>query len=336
VPGIGATGSTGGSVGALDARPASHAPVLPHDIAQYYLPLTRESSSVTYNPVVLGLADVSFANAKLGVTEQRRVTLLASIDDGPIALEWDRAERVELDPSALERGPRDGASFGTLSPSAANPKSYAAWGKTLPKWIIANEQVTLYKSAAFKATSAPGESERDFRIRLQVLAHEARDAKIETLRGKYATRLSSLQERIRRAEQAVQREQQQATQAKMDTAISVGGAILGAIFGRGKVGVGTLTKVGTAARGAGRASQQASDVARAVESVDALRTQFADLEAQLQAEVDTLGAAYDAQQESLETVVVKAKSSDVHVQLVALLWVPYTKDAAGLVTAAWR
>lgn len=336
VPGIGATGSTGGSVGALDARPASHAPVLPHDIAQYYLPPTRDGGSLAYHPMVLGLADISFANAKLGVTEQRRVALMASIDDGPIALEWDSAERVELDPSALERGPRHGASFGTLPPSAANPKSYGAWAKTLPKWIIANEQVTLYKSAAFKATSAPGESERDFRIRLQVLAHEARDAKIETLRGKYATRLSSLQERIRRAEQAVQREQQQATQAKMDTAISVGGAILGAIFGRGKVGVGTLSKVGTAARGAGRASQQASDVARAVESVDALRTQFADLEAQLQAEVDTLGAAYDAQQESLETVVVKARSSDVHVQLVALLWVPYTKDTAGLVTAAWR
>lgn len=336
VPGIGATGSTGGSVGALDARPASHAPVLPHDIAQYYLPPTRDGGSLAYHPMVLGLADISFANAKLGVTEQRRVALMASIDDGPIALEWDSAERAELDPSALERGPRHGASFGILPPSAANPKSYAAWAKTLPKWIIANEQVTLYKSAAFKATSAPGESERDFRIRLQVLAHEARDAKIETLRGKYATRLSSLQERIRRAEQAVQREQQQATQAKMDTAISVGGAILGAIFGRGKVGVGTLSKVGTAARGAGRASQQASDVARAVESVDALRTQFADLEAQLQAEVDTLGAAYDAQQESLETVVVKARSSDVHVQLVALLWVPCTKDTAGLVTAAWR
>lgn len=336
VPGIGATGSTGGSVGALDARPASHAPVLPHDIAQYYLPPTRDGGSLAYHPMVLGLADMRFANAKLGVTEQRRVALMASIDDGPIALEWDSAERAELDPSALERGPRHGASFGTLPPSAAKPKNYAAWAKTLPKWIIANEQVTLYKSAAFKATSAPGESERDFRIRLQVLAHEARDAKIETLRGKYATRLSSMQERIRRAEQAVQREEQQATQAKMDTAISVGGAILGAIFGRGKVGVGTLSKVGTAARGAGRASQQASDVARAVESVDALRTQFADLEAQLQAEVDTLGAAYDAQQESLETVVVKARSSDVHVQLVALLWVPYTKDTAGLVTAAWR
>ncbi|MFN8979851.1 MAG: ATP-binding protein [Gemmatimonadaceae bacterium] len=335
-PGIGATGSTGGSVGALDARPASHAPVLPHDIPQFFLPPARESGSFTYHPMVLGLADVRFANAKLGVAEQRRIALMASIDDGPIALEWNSAERVELDPSVLERGPRDGASFGTVPPSAANPKSYTAWSKTLPKWIIANEQVTLYKSAACKATSNPGESERDFRIRLQLLAHEARDAKIETLRGKYATKLFALRERIRRAEQAVQREQQQASQAKMDTAISVGGAILGAIFGRGKVGVGTLSKVGTAARGAGRASQQAGDVARAMESLEALHTQFTDLETALQAEVDTLGSTYDAQQETLETVVIKPKSSDVHVQLVALLWVPYTKDAAGLMTAAWR
>lgn len=335
-PSIASTGSTGGSLGALDATPASHAPVLPPDIPQFYLPPTSEGSRLTYNPVVLGLADVSFANAKLGVTEQRRIALLATIDSGPIALEWDRAERVALDPSLLERGPRHGATFGTLPPSATNAKSYAAWSKLLPKWIVANEQVTLFKSAAFKATSQTGESERDFRIRLQVLAHEARDAKIEDLRGKYATKLSALQERIRRAEQAVQREQQQATQAKMDTAISVGGAILGAIFGRGKVGVGTLSKVGTAARGAGRASQQAGDVARAVESVEALRGQLAELESKLQLEVDALGAAYDAQQESLESVVVKARSSDVHVQLVALLWVPYIKDTTGMVTAAWR
>jgi hypothetical protein len=167
------------------------------------------------------------------------------------------------------------------------------------------------------------------------MAHETRDAKIEVLRGKYTTRLSALQDKLRRAEQAVQREAQQASQAKMDTAISVGGAILGAIFGRGKVGVGTLGKVATATRGAGRAAQQAGDVTRAQESVEAVRQQYADLEARLQAEVDALGAAYDAQQEALEEVVVKAKAADVHVQLCALLWVPYVKEANGMVSKAW-
>ena len=109
--------------------------------------------------------------------------------------------------------------------------------------MVTNEQVELWRSAALKCTSNAGESERDFRIRLQLQAREGRDAKVETLRAKYTTKLSSLQERIRRAEQAVAREQSQASQARVDTAISFGGAILGAVFGRGKVGVGTVSKL---------------------------------------------------------------------------------------------
>ncbi len=330
------TSSTGGSLGALDAA-ATRVPVLPHEIAQFYLPpLQQHRGPLQYNPVVLGLADVSFANVKLGVTEQRRVSLLAPVEDGPISLEWDSAERVEIEPSLLEKSPRDGAAFGAVPTAATTVKNYAVWTKTLQKWIVTNEQITLFRSAAFKTTSNPGESEAQFRIRLQVLSHEARDAKIEVLRGKYATKLAAMQDKLRRAEQTVQRESQQASQAKMDTAISVGGAILGAIFGRGKVGVGTLGKVATATRGAGRAAQQAGDVSRAQESLEALQQQQAELEAKLQAEVDALGAAYDAQQESLETVLVKAKSTDVLVQLCGLLWVPYVKDANGMVTAAWR
>jgi hypothetical protein len=202
--------------------------------------------------------------------------------------------------------------------------------------VVTNEQVALLRSATFKVTSTPTESERDFRIRLQLLAREARDRQIETLRGKYATKLSSLQERLRRAEQAVQREQAQATQAKMDTAISVGGAILGALFGRGKVSVGTIGKVGTAARGVGRAAQQQSDVTRANDSVLTLQAQYAELEGALQQDIDALGATYDAQQEALESIPIKAKSGDVHIQLVALVWVPLRTDASGNTVAAWQ
>lgn len=312
------------------------APVLPPDVPQYFITPTQDTGEVLYTPTVLGLADVHFANARLGVAEQRRVALLTTVNDGPIAVEWDGSERVELDPSQLTRTASGTAQFGNVPAIAASARSYAAWTKTLQKWLVANEQVTLLKSAALKLTSEPGESERDFRIRLQVHAHELRDEKIAALRAKYSSKLATAVEKVRKAEQAVQREQQQASQAKMDTAISVGGAILGAIFGRGKVGVGTLGKVATASRGAGRAMQQAGDVTRAAESLEAARQQYADLEARLQEEVDALGAAYDAQQESLETTVVKAKAADVHIQLVALCWVPRTRDASGRLSDAWR
>ncbi len=312
----------GGSVPALDPSASRQAPVLPADIPQYFLPVHAGGEPITYRPAVLGLADVSFASAKYGVAEQRRVALLATMDDGPITIAWDGAERIDLDPSALERAPIDGATYAALPKTASNPKSYPAWSKAFQKWIVTNETVSLFRSTALKQLSNVGESERDFRIRLQVVAREARDRRIETLRGKYATKFATLQERLRRAEQTVQREQAQASQAKMDTAISVGGAILGAFFGRGRISAGALSRVGTAARGAGRAAQQQGDVTRASESLQAIEAQYAELEAALQADIDALGGAYDAQQETLEAIPIKTKSGDVHLQLVALVWVP--------------
>ncbi len=330
------TTNTSGGLSGSDLSSTGRAPVLPPDVPQYFVPPRAGNSAISYSPAILGLADVSFSSAKLGVTAQRRVMLIGSMDDGPIPLEWDGAERVDLDPASLERAPRDNASFGAVPRAATNAKSYPAWSKAFQKWIVTNEQVELLKCASLKLTSNAGESERDFRIRLQVVSREGRDERVELLRQKYATKLSALQERVRKAEQAVQREQSQASQAKMDSVISVGSAILGAVFGRGKIGVGTLGKVGTAARGVGRATQQSGDVARASESVAALQAQYAAIESTLQSEIDALGETFDAQQETLDRTPIKAKSGDVQVQLVALVWMPYARDAAGAVTAVWR
>jgi hypothetical protein len=169
-----------------------------------------------------------------------------------------------------------------------------------------------------------------------VASREARDTKVDTLRGKYAAKLSALQERIRKAEQAVAREESQATQASMSSVLSVGGALLGAVFGRGKIGAGTIGKAGTAVRGVGRAAQQRGDVARANESVEALRAQYGEIEGKLQGEIDALELSYDAQREELERIAVKAKTGDVQVQLLALAWVPYAEDGEGMRLTDWR
>ncbi|MBC8087590.1 MAG: ATP-binding protein [Phycisphaerae bacterium] len=318
-----ATRSTsGGGMTSLDATPAKHAPVLPPDVPQYFIPPDGSPANITYHPAIIGVADITYASAKYNVTAQRRVVLLATLDDGPIAMDWGTGERVDIDPGVLESGPWNGATFGEVPKLASSPKSYPVWAKALQKWVATNEVVTLYRSPSTKQNSGVDENERDFRIRLQVSSREKRDIVVEKLRGKYATKLSALQERIRKAEQAVAREQSEASQAKMDTMISVGSAVLGAIFGRGKVGVGTISKVGTAARGAGRAARQGGDVTRAGETVQALSVQYEELQGALQGEIDELGAAFDAQSEQLEEIVIKAKAGDVTVPLVALAWTP--------------
>lgn len=115
---------------------------------------------------------------------------------------------------------------------AGKVKSYGIWSRSFADWLFKNQKIELFKSPSLKTLSKPNESERDFRIRLQEASREERDQLVERLRQKYAPKIAALEERIRRAEQAVAREEEQAKQQKLQTAISFGTALLGAFLGK--------------------------------------------------------------------------------------------------------
>jgi hypothetical protein len=323
VPPAPALAAAGAGAGA-DAGTASDAtarPVLPAEIPQVVLPWDGAEPPARYRPAVLGVADVTFVQQRLAVAEQRRVVRLAPLAEGLVALDWDAGEALPLEVEALGQVLPATGRFAAVPRLAATARSYAAWGKTLQKWVVTTEVLTRWRAPGLKLASEPGEDERAFRIRVMAHAHEARDAAVEALRARYAPKVTALQDKVRRAEQAVAREQAQATQATMDTAISLGGALLGALLGRGKVS-GAVGRVGTAARGAGRAVQQRGDVARAQETLEELRAQEVALADTVRQEAEALAARHEAQREEVEAVAVRAKAADVQVVLVALAWVP--------------
>ena len=105
---------------------------------------------------------------------------------------------------------------------------------------------------AVGAAVAPAGDEGEFRAHLALALREKRDAEIDRLRKKYAPRLTTLEDQIRRADERIERERSQLSQQKMQTAISVGTSILGALLGRKKISATNAGRIGTAARSAGR------------------------------------------------------------------------------------
>jgi hypothetical protein len=170
------------------------------------------------------------------------------------------------------------------------------------------------------ATSVPGGSEADFRARIALTLREKRDAAVEVLRRKYAPRLTTLQDQIRRAEDRVLREQSQLSQRKMDTAISIGTSILGAFLGRKAISVSNAGRLGTAARGAGRIGKESEDVTRANEGLDVLKQRHTDLEQEFEAETARLQGEFDPGVAVVERVSVKPRKSDIDVTTIALVW----------------
>ena len=158
---------------------------------------------------------------------------------------------------------------------------------------------------------------------------------IAKIRKRYATKVTTLENRLMRAEQAIAVQKEPSTKRKLDTAISFGTAILGAVLGRKKLSSSTATKMGTAIKTAGSARKEAADVERAKQTAEKVKADIAALNKQLEDEVAKLDTAFDAQAEELSEIVVRAKSTDIHVAVAGLAWLPYTADERGRLRPAW-
>ena len=209
--------------------------------------------------------------------------------------------------------------------------------RNLLTWIYSNYKLELLKSPSLKQFSNVGESERDFRVRIQLNGREQRDAAAEKIRQKYEPKLASLEEQLRRSQAVVDREAEQAKQQKTQMAISVGATLLGAFLGGGRspINTGTIGRATTAARGASRIMKESQDVGRAKDTVAAYQQRLQQLESDFKAESDLLSTKIDPLTEELEHLSIRPAKKDILVRLVTLAWLPNWQTPDGRVTPAW-
>jgi hypothetical protein len=291
------------------------APVLPPDLPQRFEAVTAASLV----PFALGAAriHVSMPDGSVHTKDVVYAAPLAPESAGP---DWSTALELPAPPDAVDAAP-GAATFAPLPRAAGHAGTAKEWQRALADALYRRTEVRLFECKRLRLVSKPGESERDFRIRIAEGARADRDAKVDALREKYATQLAALEDRVRRAEQAVAREKDQASSQRMTAAVSVGTTLLSAFLGR-KV---TRTAMGDAARsvrGFDRAAKQGRDVDRAEDSLETLRARRAELEVALAADVAALEAKLDPSAETLATVTVRPRKSDVDVASVVILWRP--------------
>ena len=311
----------------------SSAPVLPPSVQQFYVPAS--GNDLQYFPRLVAASDMLYSSARYSIDERRELLYSLEFESGPVPVDWDHAEVLALSADELVTEGEADASYGEIPAEAANAKNYAAWSRDFKRWLRQNEIITLYRSKKYRLTSTASENEADFRIRLQQLANEKRDIAVGKLRKRYASKSATLENRLLRANQAIEREQQQSSKKKIDTAISFGTAILGAVLGRKRLTSSAASKMGTAIRSASGARKEAGDVARAKQTAEKVQADLLALEQALQKDIDALDDTYDAQTEELTEVQVKAKATDVSVPLIGLIWMPYRDNGSGGVDPAW-
>jgi hypothetical protein len=303
---------------AVGLAEAGGRPMLPPDIPQFFAP--AGAGTGPWLPSLYGAAEVTFADARRKVDETRFVALAVPLDASTVVVDWDSGVPTDLLPQHLSADAPAGGSFATIPAQAQQVKTFARWAKDLDRWLGRTQRLTLQRHPELGLVSQPGESERDFRIRLASASREARDKAVDALRSKYASKLKSATEKVRKAEMALGKERQDVSQHKVQTGLSaasaIGAAALGAIFGRrGGLTAGTIGKASTAAKGWARGSKEDEDVQRAQQNLQVAREALASLEREIESAIAAAGG-----DDALETITVAPRRGGIHVQLVAIVW----------------
>ncbi len=292
-------------------------PIVPAGVPEKFL-AAAGNQGVEYEPRIGARVRAHFVDAKAGLDAWENWYCLAPLTaQGPA---WEVAELCNADAIQLLDAPAPNATFADVPGSVLAAKAFAQHGKSLADHIYRTSSLSVLRCPDLKLTSAPGGTESEFRARIAQVVREQRDDAVDALRRKYAAKLDALEDRARKAEQKLVREQEQASQQTMSSALSVGGSLLGALFGGRRSGV--FGKASSAARSVGRIGKERTDVTHAEADVTALQQQHAALESELADEIAALESKFDAGAIAVQTAAIKARKSDTEVTDVALVWQP--------------
>jgi hypothetical protein len=299
------------------AKASGSRPIVPAGVPEKFM-AAAGNQGVEYEPRIGARVRAHFVDAKAGLDAWENWYYLAPLTaQGP---DWDAAEICNADAIQLLDAPAANATFAEVAGAAIAAKAFAQHGKSLADHVYRTSSLSIMRCPDLKLTSAPGGSESEFRAHLALALREKRDAAVDALRRKYASKLDTIEDRARKAEQKLVREKEQSSQQAMSSALSVGGSLLGALFG-GRRGS-AFGKASSAARSVGRIGKERTDVAHAEADLTALQQQHVALEAELADEIAALESKFDAGAIAVEQSEIKARKSDTEVTDLALVWQP--------------
>lgn len=302
-------------------------PALPAAIRQAYWPALASADApqhLVYQPWLLGNARVVYHNARYQVDARRTIAARLSLAPATTGIDWTRAELLAPADALPEAGPV-AAAHAPLATAAAQAASYDKWRQRFENWLRDEQALVLFRSTALKLVSTPDETQGEFRARLQLVTRERRDAASARLRSKYDKKIAAVEKRVFKAQQQLDQQQSQAVQSRIDTALSIGSALLGAFMGRKRS---SIDGAGSAVRKAAKMRKESSEATLAQSALRQAEQELAELRGTFDTELARIAGSPDAQAQELKEIRIRPRPADIDLVYFGLAWQPRPQAGA--------
>ena len=312
------------------------------DVPQYYVPASVSSKSaagalslrdgnivdikvlgITYQPGVVGLATVHFVDRKRNLDLQREVQLWLPVSERTAVIDWKDAESLAVDGRDLLEEPEDfrpdrGPLFPVAPEVLDSSRELKSVEKDFSNWLYYNTAYTLSTHDALDLFQMPGESDREYSIRLRQAAREARDAEVDALEDKYAERIERIQSKIDAETRKSESLEAEYSARRQEELIGLGEGVVNYFLGR------RSSRVLSGASGRRRMTVKARHTLdSAQEKTEDFQADISELQDELDAAADEITVRWADVLDRITTVELKPRRTDVDIRLVALGWAPH-------------
>jgi hypothetical protein len=315
-------------------------PRLPEGVEEFFMaPKTAvPADRLCYVPALIRSASVNYDDDRRKISGRSSVTLLNEIDAEGQRVNWEKFFDLprDMDITKLGRTAEEGAEFGELPGAAMKSQTYNSIEKDFVDWVYSNHYLEVHFSPLLEAFSNPGESAGDFRVRIAQTARELRDKMIETLREKYGKKIKDLETKAAKAMDKLETQKAQASSAKLQTAVSIGTSILGALFGR-KSGIGAASSLvrSSSVSSVSRAWKESREAGAAEGDLERIKVEMGEIEKQVGDETQKIRDQYEPATLVLETVKLTPVKKNIQPTATGILWLPHERVGEKDLRQAW-
>lgn len=309
---------------------AGNPPILPDAVEQRFVPPPVPAEGMQYIPWLAGSASVRFFNQSRGINQVSPVRLKIPLDGTHDGEDWSRAEENTVPREMTAGGPPVSMRFKQLPAAISVLKSLHEQEKGFAGYLYHSMELSMKRIPALKLESRPDESDNQFQLRIADALRQKKEDEVRKLEEQFQAKQRTLENRLEKAYARIEVEKGDVKARGMDTALSFGVAVIGALFGRKAVSVTTASRSAQGVRSAGRMMKEKEDVRRAEEEVQRIESAIAELAEELQSKIAETADRYSPANYSPEPFAIKPRRNDIFDVKVYLQWEPVL-DVTGMV-----
>jgi hypothetical protein len=273
-------------------------------------------AQLLYKPMLLAQLAVRYLDRKTGVEEDQRWSFHVPNVEKSGLIPWGEYQSTPVDPRQVSGEPFGEAFYGTLPSGLTDTKRMTALKAEVVDYVYRSATLTVFYNSTLDLYGGPRDTRRDFLLKVQQKAREARDNEIDVTTQKYDRELEKLDERLRKELRELTYDKQMLGQLKKEDLYTTGEAVLSLLRGRTTY---TLSRMSRTRRYKTQAQERAVSSEHAVAD---LEQQIDTKQQELQRVLREINDKWARIATTVEEVKLTPYKKDVTLEIYGIGWIP--------------